>query len=135
MNKKKMYNYSCEQTLYFNSTKHHIPFQYNCTTPKNQFSLALHAVCFFPLQSLTKLCDFPDPISGLIQNSVPIFKPGLVLHFKTWREQLPTKMLLGCIILKVYFLRGSSKAYSLYKEYITVHFTVPDKKVQLYSSW
>ena len=42
-------------------------------------------------------------------------------------------MLLGCVILKVYFLRGSSKAYSLYKVYITLHFTVPDEKVQLYA--
>ena len=70
--------------------------------------------------------------------------PKFYPHFQTrpctplqnqWREQLPTKMLLGWIILQVYFLRGSSKAHSLYKVYITLHFTVPDKKVQLYSLW
>ena len=43
-------------------------FSFNTTVlpPKNQFRLALYAVCFLPYQSLTKLCDFPYPISGLI---------------------------------------------------------------------
>ena len=115
--------------MYFNSIKYHIQFQFNGTVlpPQNQFRLALHAVCFLPCQSLTKLCDFPYPISGLVQNSIPNFKAGFVLHFQNMT------MLLGCVILKVYFLRGSSRGYSLYKVYITLDFTVPDKKVQLYS--
>ena len=59
-------------------------FSFNTTVlpPKNQFRLALHAVCFLPCQSLTKLYDFPNPISGLIQNSIPNFKPGLALYFQ-----------------------------------------------------
>ena len=111
-------------------------FSFNATVlrPQNQFRLALHAVCFLPCQSLTKLCDFPYPVSGLIQNSIPNFKPGLALHSQNMQSSYPRKCFwAGCVILKVYFLRGSSKAYSLYKVYITLHFTVPDKKVQLYS--
>ena len=42
--------------------------------------LAPHAVCFLPCQSLNKLCDFPYPISGLIQNAIPNFKPVLELY-------------------------------------------------------
>ena len=49
---------------------------------KNQFGLVLRAVCFLPCQSLTKPCDFSYPISGLIQNSIPNFKPGLAVHFQ-----------------------------------------------------
>ena len=110
-------------------------FSFNKTVlpPKNQFRLALHAVCFLPCQSLTKLCDFPYPISGPIQNSIPNFKPGLALHFQNMMRAAAEEMFLGCVILKGYFLRGSSKVYSRYKVCITLHFTVPDKKVQLYS--
>ena len=59
-------------------------FSFNTTVlpPKNQFRLAPHAVCFLPCQSLAKLCDLPYPISGLIQNSIPNFKPGLALYFQ-----------------------------------------------------
>ena len=83
---------SCEQILYFNPIKHHIQFQYNCrgwglvgggggggTTTKNSVQVD-PAVCFLPCQILTNLCDFHYPISGLIQNSIPNFKPGLALH-------------------------------------------------------
>ena len=72
----------------------------------------------------------PDP------KFYPQFQTLQVLHssLKTWWEQLPKKMLLGCVLLKVYFLTGESlKAYSqyIYNAYITLHFTVTDKKVQL----
>ena len=78
---------TCEQISYFNSIKHHIQFQYNCrgwdwgsgTTPKKSVQVG-PAVCFLPCQILTNLCDFHYPISGLIQNSIPNFKPGLALH-------------------------------------------------------
>ena len=112
-------------------------FSFNTTVlpPKNQFRLALHAVCFLPCQSLTKLYDFPYPFSGLIQNSIPNFKPGLALHFQNMtpgRAATQENAFVLCNT-QVYFLRGSSNAYSLCKVYITLHFTVPDKKVQLYS--
>ena len=86
-----------------------------------------------PCQSLTKLCDFPCPISGLIENSISNFKPGFALHSQNMTSAATQENALGCVILKVYFLRRSSKAYSLYKVYMTLHFTVPVKKVQLYS--
>ena len=78
---------SCEQILYFNSIKHHIQFQYNCRgwgfggralAQTNQFRLALQYVSC--CQILTNLCDFHYLFSGLIQNSIPNFKPGLALH-------------------------------------------------------
>ena len=74
---------SCEQILYFNCIKHLIQFQYNCrgwgTTPKKSVQVS-PAVCFLQRQILNNLCDFHYPISGLIQNSIPNFKPGLALH-------------------------------------------------------
>ena len=79
MGTKKLYIIkTCEHILYFNSIKHHIQFQYNCrgwgTIP--QKLVQIHpAVCFLPCQILTKLCDFNYPISGLIQSSIPNFKP------------------------------------------------------------
>ena len=78
---------SCEQILYFNPIKHHIQFQYNCrgcglgVGHYHQKSVQVGpAVCFLTCQILTNLCDFHYPISGLIQNSIPNFKPGLALH-------------------------------------------------------
>ena len=65
----------------------------------------------------------------------PISNQALHPTLKAWWEQLPKKMLLGCVILKVVFSMGSSKAYSLYKVYITLHFTVLHKNEQLYSLW
>ena len=74
---------SCEQILYFKPIKHHIQFQYNCrgwgTTPKKSV-LVGPTVCFMPCQIWSNLYDFQYPISGLIQNSIPNFKPGLALH-------------------------------------------------------
>ena len=49
------------------------------TTPQKSVQVG-PAVCFLPCQILTNLCDFHYPISGLIQNSIPNFKPGLALH-------------------------------------------------------
>ena len=95
--------------------------------------MALHAVCFLPCQTLTKLCDFPYPVSGLIQNSILNFKPDLALHIQNMMRAATQENALGCVILKECFLRGSSTAYSPYKVYITLHFTAPDKKVQLYA--
>ena len=74
---------TCEQILYFNSIKHHIQFQYNCRgwglgvgplSPKNQFRFNPQ-LCFLPCQILAKLGDFHYLISGLIQSSIPNFKP------------------------------------------------------------
>ena len=78
---------SCEEILYFNPIKHHIQFQYNCRwcrlgvghyPPKKSVQVG-PAVCFLLCQILTNLCDFHYPISGLIQNSIPNFKPGLAV--------------------------------------------------------
>ena len=74
---------TCEQILYFNSIKHHIQFQYNCKGwglgvghyPPKIISDQHPTVCFLPCHILTKLCDFHYPISGLIQSSIPNFKP------------------------------------------------------------
>ena len=79
---------TCEQILYFNSIKHHIQFQYNCRGwglgvghyPQKISSGWPCSICVLPCQILTKLCDFPYPISCLIQNSIPNFKPSLALH-------------------------------------------------------
>ena len=72
-----------EQILYFNSIKHKHSVSIQLrrvgiggwgSTP--QKSVQIHpAVCFLPCQILTKLCDFHYPISGLIQSSIPNFKP------------------------------------------------------------
>ena len=72
---------SCEQILYFNSIKHHIQFQYNC----RGWGLGVghypqQISSGWPWSILTNLCDFHYPISGLIQNSIANFKPGLALH-------------------------------------------------------
>ena len=75
--------------------------------PKNQFRFTpQYASClakFWPDYVI-----FHYPISGLIQRSIPNFKPCRFLQSspKTWWEQLPKKVLLGCVLLKVYFLTG-----------------------------
>ena len=114
-------------------------FSFNTTVlpppPQNKCRLALHAVCFLPYQSLTKLYNFPSPISDLIQNSIPNFKRGLALHFQHMtpgRAATQENAFVLCNTQSVP-LRGSSNAYGLYKVYITLHFTVPDKTVQLHS--
>ena len=40
-----------------------------------------------------------------------------------------------CVTQSVLLRGGSLKPYSLCTVYISLHFTVPDKKVQLYSLW
>ena len=83
-------------------------FSFNTTVlpPKNQFRLALHAVCFLPCQSLTKLCDFPYPISGLIQNSIPNFKPGLALHFQNMMRAAAEENVFGLCNTQRVLLKG-----------------------------
>ena len=118
--------------MYSNSIKYHIQFQYNCTTPPPP-QMSSDWPCIQYASCLAKVWPNYVIFPILFQVWSKILSPisNQVLHstFKTWREQLPKKMLLGCLILKLYFLRGSSKAYSLYKVCITLHFTVPDKKV------
>ena len=136
---------TCEQILYFNSITYHIQFQYNWGgwglgvafyPPKissdSPHSMLLALPNFDQTMWFSLSCFRPDP------KFYPQFQTLQVLHssLKTWWEQLPKKMLLGCVLLKVYFLINgrSFKAYSLYTMHISlyVHFTVPDKKVQLY---
>ena len=74
--------------------------------PKNQFRLALHAICFLPCQSLTKLCDFFYPISGLIQNSIPNFKPGLALHFQNMTRAATEENAFGLCNTQRVLLKG-----------------------------
>ena len=73
---------TCEQILYFNSISP--TFSFNTTAEGGdwgwgttlQKSFQIHPKeCFLPCQILTKLCDFHYPISGLIQSSIPNFKP------------------------------------------------------------
>ena len=126
---------TCEQILYFNSIKHHIQFQYNCRgwglrlghyPPKissyspHSMLLAwpnLHQTMWFSLSYFR-----PDP------KFYPQFQTLQVLHssLKTsWWEQLLKKMLLGCVLLKVYFLTGGSlKAYSLYTVHISLYISL-----------
>ena len=72
----------------------------------NQFRLAVHAVFFLPCQSLTKLCDFPYPISGLIQNSIPNFKPGLALHFQNMTRAATQENAFGLCDTQSVLLNG-----------------------------
>ena len=83
-------------------------FSFNTTVlpPKNQFRLALHAVCFLPCQSLTKLCDFSYPISGPIQNSIPNFKPGLALHFQNTMRAAAEENVFGLCNTQRVLLKG-----------------------------
>ena len=130
---------TCEQILYFNSIKHHIQFQYNCrgwgTTP--QKSVQIHpAVCFLPCQILTKLQCMWFSLSYFRPHRkfYPQFQTlqGLYSSLKTWCEQLPRKMLLGCVLLKVYFLTGVSlNAYSLFTVYISLY--IPLFQIRKYS--
>ena len=73
---------------------------------KNQFRLTLHAVCFLPCQSVTKLCDFPYPISGLIQNSIPNFKLGLALHFQNMTRAATQENAFGLCDAQSVLLKG-----------------------------
>ena len=60
-------------TSSFNTTAEGGDWAWGTTLQK---SVQIHpAVCFLPCQILTKLCDFHYPISGLIQSSIPNFKP------------------------------------------------------------
>ena len=64
----------------------------------------------------------PDP------EFYPQFQTLQVLHstLKAWWVQLPKKMLLGCVLLKVYSLMGggSLKAYSLYTVHISFYISL-----------
>ena len=70
---------TCEQILSFNSIKHYIQFQYNCRGwglgvghyPPKISSDSPRSM----LLALTNLRDLHYPISGLIQSSIPNFKP------------------------------------------------------------
>ena len=122
---------TCEQILYFNSIKHHIQFQYNCRgwglgvgryPPKissdSARSMLLAMPNFYQTMWFSLSCFRPDP------KFYPQFQTLQVSHssLKTWWEQLPKKMLLGCVLLKVYFLTGGSlKAYSLYTMHISLY--------------
>ena len=102
-------------------------FSFNTTVlpPKKSVQVALHAVCFLPCKSLTKLCDFSYPISGLIQNSIPNFKTGLALHFQNMMRAAAQENVFGLCNTQRVLLKGSSKVHCLYKVYIFLHFTVP----------
>ena len=104
-------------------------FSLNTTvlTLKSQFRLALHAYASCLAKVWPNYVIFPILFQVWSKTLSPISNRAVHSTFKTCRGQLPKKL------LKVYFLRGSSKAYSLYKVYTTLHFTVPDKKVQLCS--
>ena len=82
-------------------------WQVYCTTPQKSVNrLALHAVWFLPCQVFTKLCDFPCPISGLIQNSNPNFKPGLALHFQNMTRAATQENAFGLCNTQRVLLKG-----------------------------
>ena len=131
----------CEQILYFNSMKRHIQFQYNCRGwglgvghyPKKSFQVG-PAVCFLPCQILTKLCDFHYPFSGLFQNSIPNFKPGLALHSQNKMEAATQENAFGLHVTQSVLLKEDLLKHTVYIQCIyhsTFHCS--DKKVQLYS--
>ena len=123
-----------EQIFFFNPIKHHSQFQYNCRgwglgvghyPPKissDSPQSMLLALPNFDQTMWFSLSYFrPDP------KFYPQFQTLQVLHssLKTWWEQLPTKMLLGCVLLTVYFLTGVSlKACTLYTVYILLYISV-----------
>ena len=125
---------TCEQILYFNSKKHYIQFQYNRRgwglgvghyPPKissdSPRSMLLALPNFDQTMWFSLSCFRPD------RKFYPQFQTLLVLHasLKTWWEQLPKKILLGCVLLKVYFLTGwSLKAYSLYTVNISLYISL-----------
>ena len=125
---------TCGQMLYFNSTKHHIQFQYSCRgwglgvghyPPKISSDSPRSMLLALPNFDQTmwfSLSYFkPDP------KFYPQFQTLQALHysFKTWWEQLPKKMLLGCVLLKVNFLtRESLKAYSLCTMHISLYISL-----------
>ena len=138
---KKLYIFkTCEQILYFNSIKHHIQSQYNCRgwelgighyQPKlsSPHCMLLASPNFDQTMWFSLSCFKPDP------KFYPQFQTLQVLHssLKTWWEQLPKKMLLGCVLLKVYFLTGGSlKAYSLYTVHISLYISL--FQIRKYSS-
>ena len=134
---------TCEQILYFNSIKHHIQFQYNCRgwglgvghyPPKissdSPRSMLLALPNFYQTMWFS-LSYFRRPDLKFY----PQFQTLHVLHssLKTRWEQLPKKMLLGRVLLKVYFLMGGSlKAYSLYTMHISLYISL--FQIRKYSS-
>ena len=125
---------TCEQILYFNSIKHHIQVQYNCRGwwlgvghyPPKISSDSPHSMLLalpnFDQTVWFSLSYFrPDP------KFFPEFQTLQVLQssLKTWWEQLPKKMLLGCVLLKVFFLMGGSlKAHSLCTVHISLYMSL-----------
>ena len=91
--------YSCEQILY--STKHPIQFQYNCTTLQKSVQAGP-----LPCQSLTNLCNFPYPITGLIQNYIPNVKPGLALLFQNMTRAATQENAFGLCNTQSVLLKG-----------------------------
>ena len=63
---------------------------------------------------LTKLCNFPYPIPGLIQHSIPNFKPGLALTFQSMTRAAAQENAFGLCNTQSALLKGvSCKAYSI----------------------
>ena len=112
---------TCEQILYFNSIKHHIQFQYNCIGwvlglrhyPKKSVWVG-PAVCFLPCQILTKLCDFHYPISGLIQYSIPNFKPGLSLQSQNMIREATQENVFGLCVTQSVLHKGHLLKHTVY---------------------
>ena len=100
------------------SSKSHYPSKISSDSPRSM----LLALPNFDQTMWFSLSYFrPDP------KFYPQFQTLQVLHssLKTWWEQLPKKMLLGCVLLKVYFLTGGSlKAYSLYTVHISLYISL-----------
>ena len=138
---------TCEQILYFNSIKHHIQFQYNwggwglgvgLYPPK----ISSHS----PRSTLLVLPNFDQTMwfsPSLFQAWSKVLSPvsklaGLALQSQNliWAATQDNAFGLG-VTQSVLLNGGSLKAYSLYTMHISlyVHFTVPDKKVHLYSLW
>ena len=134
---------SCEQILYFNSIKHHIKFQYNCTgwgLGVGHYSQIISSG--WPCGMFLALPNFDQPMLFLLSYFGP--DPKFYPQFQTRSctplskhdegSYLRKRFRPGglCVTQSVLLRGGSLKPYSLCTVYISLHFTVPDKKGQLY---
>ena len=96
------------------------------TTPK-EFKLALqyasHLAKFWP----NSRCDYPYPLSDLIENSIPSFKQGLAIH--SWQDEssYPRKcLILGCrlCVTQTVLLKGVFLKHTLYIQCISLYISL-----------
>ena len=84
-------------------------FSFNTTVLPHQNQVQVGPTCSV-LLAVPKfdqtICDFPYPISGLIQNSIPNFKPGLALHFQNMTSAATQENAFGLCDTQSVLLKG-----------------------------